>query len=275
MTMGARLLNRLCFIFIFPLLITPCATFPLGRKQMILVPDETMNKMGAQAFAQMKAQQPIEGSPRVRDYIACIVTPLTLSAQAGVPNWEVVVFRSEDANAFALPGGKIGVYTGLLKVAKTDAQLAAVIGHEIGHVVAHHGAERVSQQAGTQLGLSALGMVTKNNPNRDLLVGLLGVGAQFGILLPFSRTQESEADLIGLELMAKAGFDPQASVELWRNMIASAKGAAPPEWLSTHPASENRISNLQKHMPDAMTKFRQAQADQHFPSCDRSLLSGV
>ena len=118
----------------------------------------------------------------------------------------------------------------------------------------------MSDQAGTQLGLAALGALTPNNPHQNLLMGLLGVGVQLGILLPFSRTQESEADLIGLDLMAKAGFDPNKSIDLWKNMIASSGGNSPPQWLSTHPASENRIKNLQEHVPAALKQYQEAQA---------------
>jgi predicted Zn-dependent protease len=160
----------------------------------------------------------------------------------------------------------------MFNVAKTDGQLAAVLGHEIGHVIAKHSAERVSQQTGTQLGLSALGAITPQNPNSNLLMGLLGVGAQVGILLPFSRTQESEADLIGLDLMSRAGFSPQQSVALWKNMAAASAGKAPPEWLSTHPADENRIKNLESHLPAAKIKYDQAQASGLSPHCDRSSL---
>src|SRR4029077_9423527 len=127
----------------------------------------------------------------------------------------------------------IGVYTGILPVTKTDAQLAAVLGHEVGHVIARHGAERVSQQLGTELVLNGVGAATGGDSK---IMGMLGVGAQVGVLLPFSRTQESEADLIGEDLMARAGFDPAQAIELWKNMTAASGGKAPPAILSDHPA---------------------------------------
>jgi predicted Zn-dependent protease len=243
-----------------------CATSPLGRKQFIAVPDSQMNEMGVQSFQQLKGSEPIEKDPTTNQYVQCLVDPLLQAAQGQTEekSWEVVVFKNKEANAFALPGGKIGVYTGIIQVGKNDSQLAAVIGHEIGHVIAKHGAERVSQQMGTQLGLSALG--TTVNPN---VMGLLGLGAQVGILLPFSRTQESEADLIGLDLMARAGFDPRQSTELWKNMIAKSGGNSPPKWLSTHPASEDRIAELEKNMPGAMLKYDQAKAAGKVPHCKR------
>lgn len=264
-------LKRTFAVLFLVFLCFACATSPLGRKQLLIVPDSQMDQMGAQAFDQVKASEKPEQDPKINQYIKCIVHPLTdtVKGQTPVENWEVVVFNNPQANAFALPGGKIGVYTGILKVAKTDSQLATVIAHEIGHVISRHGAERVSQQAGTELGLAALGAITPNNPNKNTLMGLLGMGAQVGILLPFSRTQESEADLVGLDLMAKAGFDPRQSVELWKNMIANSGGKAPPQWLSTHPASENRIQTLEQNMGGAWVKYEQAQAAGKKPSCPK------
>ncbi len=261
--------KKLSGICILGILLFGCATSPLGRKQLILVSDSQMNSMGAQAFQEMRVKEPIEHQSHINQYVQCIVRPLVLKAKGQTPveNWDVVVFSKDEANAFALPGGKIGVYTGLFKTAKTDAQLAAVIGHEIGHVIARHGAERVSQQASTQIGLAALGAITPDNPKKDLLVGLLGVGVQVGILLPFSRTQESEADMIGLKLMARAGFDPRQSVELWKNMLENSRGKVPPQILSTHPASENRIHALEGKMDEVLPIYDQAKREGNLPSC--------
>ena len=171
-------------------------------------------------------------------------------------------------NAFALPGGKIGVHTGILKVANSADQLAAVLGHEVGHVIARHGAERVSQSVATQGGLALADiMLDRKSESRSLIMAGLGLGAQFGILLPFSRKHESEADEIGLYLMANAGFDPEHSVELWRNM-AKASGGAPPEFLSTHPSNTSRISGLQSRMSKAKALYNNAQAAGKNPDCD-------
>jgi predicted Zn-dependent protease len=173
--------------------------------------------------------------------------------------WEVVVFRDDSANAFALPGGKIGVHTGLLKVAQNQDQLAAVIGHEIAHVLAEHGKERVSEQLVAQGGMSLLSAVIGNpeDPRHGLLMGALGLGAQFGVLLPHSRAQESEADIVGLDYMAKAGFDPRQSVNLWQNM-AAAGGGQQPEFMSTHPSHGTRIQNLQAAIPKALVTLEQS-----------------
>lgn len=231
-----------------------------------------MSEMGAESFSQLKSKTPQDSDPRTNAYVKCVAIPLTqeVEGQTDVKNWEIVVFRDESANAFALPGGKIGVHTGILKVAKTPDQLAAVIGHEIGHVIAQHGNERVSQTLGAQLGLAAIdaALSSKSDPNRKTILAALGIGAQFGVLMPFGRTQESEADVIGLELMAKAGFNPQESTELWRNM-SSAGGGQPPEWMSTHPSHESRISNLQSKMGDVMPIYEKAKQSGKAPNCVR------
>lgn len=250
-----------------------CATSPTGRRQFIIVPDSLTTQMGVQAYDELKKTEKIDTTVKTTTYVRCIIDPLIKSTSGESSNpssWELTIFQNNDANAFALPGGKIGVYTGLLNVAKTDGQLAAVLGHEIGHVLAKHGAERISQQAGTQAGLGALGMIAQNNPNKDLLLGLLGVGVQVGVLLPFSRAQESEADLMGLELMAKAGFDPSESVALWKNMMAVSGAKTPPEWLSTHPANQTRIEQLEANMAPAKQSYNQARANGHIPRCTRS-----
>jgi predicted Zn-dependent protease len=155
----------------------------------------------------------------------------------------------------------------LLKVAENQDQLAAVIGHEIGHVVAHHSNERVSTSSVAQLGLAAASEIAGGGAGSQELMALLGVGAQVGVLLPFSRTQETEADLIGLDLMADAGFDPRASVKLWQNMAAASKGAAPPEFMSTHPAHGTRITGLTKRLPSAVPIYERARSQGRRPQC--------
>lgn len=249
-------------------LLGACATSPEGRKQLIFVPDAQMDTMGAQAFDEMKAKQPVERDAATNNYVRCVSNAIT-NALPEQRTWEVVVFRDDSANAFALPGGKIGVHTGLLKVATTPSQLAAVIGHEVGHVLAKHGAERVSEQFAMAGGLELIGNILasgdKQSQNYQLLMGALGAGAQFGVVLPHGRTQEKEADIIGLDLMAKAGFDPEQSVVLWENM-GKAGGGQPPEFLSTHPSHGTRIENLRSHMVEAKSYYAQASSR---PSCSR------
>jgi predicted Zn-dependent protease len=257
--------------FGFLALMIACATSPLGRKQIVLLSAGKMNQMGAQSFEELKAKTPIERDPKINQYVQCVVSPIleVSKGRAGVDRWEVVVFKDPSANAFALPGGKIGVHTGILPVAKTPAQLAAVLGHEVGHVMAQHGNERVSQGqlASILLGAANIAVKDMDASKKQLLMAGLGVGMQFGALLPFSRTQESEADLIGLELMAKAGFDPAQSVELWKNMSAASGGRSQPEWMSTHPSSQSRIANLEAHVPARIPDYQNALNRGAVPRC--------
>jgi predicted Zn-dependent protease len=247
-----------------------CATSPLGRRQLMVVSASEMDAMGVQAFQEMKKETPQVTDSAMKSYVQCVAQAVT--REAGGPNapraWEVVVFKDDSANAFALPGGKIGVHSGLLKTAKTQDQLAAVIGHEVAHVLAAHANERVSTsvvaQSGTQLAAAVAG--ASGVASQQTALALLGLGTQVGVLLPFSRTQEREADLIGLDLMAAAGFDPRQSIDLWRNMEA-AGGGKPPEFLSTHPGSESRIRDLQARLPTAMPIYEQARGAGKRPSC--------
>lgn len=226
-----------------------CSSSPTGRNQLLLFSDQDMSTLGAQSFEQMKKQQKVSTDKRTNEYVQCVAKSVTqyVPKQAGFSEWEVVVFESDQVNAFALPGGKIGVYTGLLKVAKNQDQLATVIGHEIAHVLADHSNERLSQSqlanTGLQITSVALG-ASEYAQYRQATMAALGLGVQYGVLLPYGRTQESEADIVGLELMAKAGFNPNESISLWKNMAAASGGSQPPELLSTHPSHSTRIQDL-------------------------------
>lgn len=244
-----------------------CSVSPTGRSQLTLYSEDTMAQQGSQSFEEMKKQLPISEDSKINQNVQCVAETLLKTAELKPEEWEIVVFDQPDTvNAFALPGRKIGVYTGLLNVADTDAQLATVVGHEIGHVLAHHGNERVSTNMITQAGLAVLliGLQTQDMNSPELTAALTG-GAQIGIILPFSRAHESEADTIGLLLMARAGFDPQASVVLWRNM-SKAGGDGPPQFLSTHPSNESRIEGLESHMEEAMALYHEAASHPQCPA---------
>lgn len=238
-----------------------CATSPTGRNQLIFMPDNEVNQMGLRAFDDLKQKKPISKNPAYNQTVQCIANALT---QTMGGNWEVVVFEDETFNAFALPGSKIGVHTGLLKLVDNQDQLAAVIGHEIGHVIAKHSNERLSQETAMKTGLSVVTSVGGLGP---VTSGLLGVGAQYGVLLPFSRDHESEADVVGLGLMAKAGFDPTQSITLWQKMSQASQGGQPPEFMSTHPSNATRIQELQKHMPTMIQVQQKALASGKQPHC--------
>ncbi|HHM04938.1 MAG TPA: M48 family peptidase [Gammaproteobacteria bacterium] len=244
-------------------LLAACATSPTGRAQLTLIPDAQINAMGTASFDQIQQQTPKETDPAVVGYVQCVARAIT---EVVGGEWDVVVFKDPAVNAFALPGSHIGVYTGLLGVAQTQDQLAAVLGHEVGHVLARHGNERVSQQVATEQVLGFIAASTGVQGRDPRLLGLLGLGAQVGVLLPFSRLQESEADRIGLKLMAKAGFDPAQAVALWRNMAENG-GAGPPQFLSTHPSHDTRIKDLQKWQGEARPHFEAARKAGKQPRC--------
>jgi predicted Zn-dependent protease len=240
-----------------------CGTSPTGRNQLLVFPADQLDAMGVQAFEDMRSQLTVETDPAINDYVRCVATAITDEVPDKRTNWEVVVFKDDNPNAFALPGGKMGVYTGMLGVAENQDQLASVLGHEVGHVLAQHGNERMSQQQLTNVALAA---AAGSGYLDTASMQALGLGAQIGILLPYGRTHESEADIIGLDLMAEAGFDPRESVQLWKNMD-NAGGGAPPEFLSTHPASSTRIDNLLSRMADALRDYNDARAKGKKPNC--------
>ena len=243
-----------------------CATSPLGRNQFILVSDESIAAQGVASFQQMQKEMPQATDQRKVKYVQCIANNITAQVpnlrekgELSIPSgWEVSVFASEDVNAFALPGGKIGVFTGLLNVANTQDQVAAVIGHEVSHVLARHSAERASANIPAQVGgavASAYGVGQ-----------LYGMGVNALFLLPYSRSHESEADLLGLDLMAMAGFDPRASVTLWQNMSKQG-GDKPPEIMSTHPSDSTRMSDLNNRMKTALDLYVAALGQGRKPKC--------
>ena len=247
-----------------------CATTPSGRSQILLVDDKQMNALGIESFNQLKGQGKLSNNAAYRRYVGCIADALVAQLPAEWRNlpWEFQVFEDPSANAFALPGGKVGVNTGMFQVAETADQLAAVIGHELSHVTYRHGAERFSQQILAQTGMTvaAVAANAKAPENSRLIVGALGAGAQVGVLLPFSRKHETEADLEGQRLMARAGFDPAAAPALWQRMQAQG-GNRSPTFLSTHPNPSGRIAALQQGLAESQLLYRQARSAGRTPNC--------
>ena len=251
-----------------------CETNPYtGRSQFLMTSVSEEMKMGAQAYDQVKSDpkmkpstDPHEIEP-VKRVAAHIVEAAKRSKYADMAKqfqWEVTVIKDDKTmNAFALPGGKIAVYTGIFPVAKTEAGLAAVLGHEVTHALARHGAERMSQGQAATIGVQVLGAAagigTGNAALGQATMAALGAGAQVGVLLPFSRKHESEADYIGILLAADAGYDPQESVHLWERMEKMSGGGGPSEFLSTHPGHDTRIEQLKKWMPEAMAIYQKKQ----------------
>jgi len=267
----AKTIRNYLLLSIFFIGLTSCATSPEGRQQFKLLPEAQINAMGVQSFEQIKQQTPLSKDENINQYVQCIANKIIphVTQNPDITKWEVQVFDDDQANAFALPGYKIGVYTGLLKYAKNQHQLAAVIGHEIAHVIANHGNERVSTQLATQAGMSVASVIlgsTQESSNNALILAGLGLSVQYGVTLPFSRSHESEADLIGLDLMAKAGFTPGESVTLWQNM--SQNGASTPEFMSTHPSSETRIRQLKERIPQANITYQHAVSQGQRAMCE-------
>jgi predicted Zn-dependent protease len=248
---------RLAFVLSTALAFASCAVVPeTGRRQLMLVSPNEEARMGLAAFSQIKQQEKVSSDPAANARVKRVGERIAKSVGRELPNaqWEFVVFDSEQVNAFALPGGKVGVYTGLLKLAANDDEIAAVMGHEVAHVTSRHGAERTSQNyAVAGVGLAALiGMEAGDvDPEkRNLALAAYGLGSAVGFMLPFSRLHESEADAVGLRFAAGAGYDPRAAITFWQKMAAANRGAArPPVWFSTHPSDEQRIANLQKLAP--------------------------
>ncbi|MEP2652157.1 MAG: M48 family metallopeptidase [Paraglaciecola sp.] len=256
-----RTYNKLCILTCL-ILSTACAKSPTGRNQLKLYSSSQLAGMGEQAFDSMKSEQNVSNQVVSNQYVQCIADAITQHVPNSVfaGEWELVVFDEPQINAFALPGGKIGVYTGLMGVATNQDQLAAVIGHEVGHVIAEHGNERMSSSALIGVGLEVTNQLLQTNKiaSSNVIMAGLGLGVQVGVQLPFGRTHETEADLIGLELMARAGFDPKESITLWENMAKASGDNRQPELLSTHPLPTTRIINLSKNMDNAMLFYNAA-----------------
>lgn len=225
--------------------------------------------MGIAAFSQMRKAGKFADAPTERAYASCVANALiqVLPSPWNQQQWDIEIIKDKSANAFALPGGRIGVNQGMFKLATNQAQLAVVLGHELSHVVARHSAERISDQMMTQLGIStatAYGASQGMDPAN--LQKLLGIGTQFGMLLPFSRAQESEADIMGQRFMAQAGFDPGAAVVLWQKMARQEK-SAPLAFLSTHPATRSRIVKMKSQVARLTPIYQQARRQGHRPNC--------
>lgn len=221
-----------------------------GRRQLVVVSDAQLSQMANASWAQISAQTPPVADPAVQDRLARIGRPLALAAQRPDLDWSFTVLNSPDLNAFVLPNGRVGFFKGLLDLARSDDEIGAVLGHEIGHILARHPAERVSHQLATQVGVGVAQLLMSNGENAeyaDEVGAALGLGAQFGVILPYARSHELEADRVGVGLMRRAGMDPAAALTFWDRMTRAGRGDnRPPEVLSTHPADDRRIAALRR-----------------------------
>ncbi|MFT5758607.1 MAG: putative Zn-dependent protease [Alteromonadaceae bacterium] len=248
--------------------LTACSTSSTGRHQVMLFSETELSQMGSSSFDEMKKKEKISTNKLVNSFVQCVANAVTKNVPKSVHDgaWEVVVFDSKQVNAFALPGGKIGVYTGILAVTEDQHQLAAIIGHEVGHVIEHHSNERMSSNQLTQTGLNLAGslMASQEVENQKVWMAGLGLGLQYGVLMPYGRSHESEADIVGQDLMAKSGFKPEASIELWKNMAKLSK-ASQPEFMSTHPSNQTRIKQLSAHLAKSKALYKTS----NMPNCNK------
>ncbi|MFW5775493.1 MAG: M48 family metallopeptidase [Chitinivibrionales bacterium] len=264
------------FAFLLPLAISlglVCQPVPItGRKQLTLIPSGQINQLAFDQYEQMlKQKDVIRGTKqaqmvkrvgqRIKNAVQMYMSEHNMSDQLEGYEWEFTLFEDSTPNAWAMPGGKVGVHTGILPITQTEAGLAVVMGHEIAHVIAQHGNERMSQQLLVQLGGIALSEALSQKPEatRQIFMAAYGLGSQIGVLLPYSRMHESEADRLGLIFMAMAGYNPNEAVDFWQRMQQQAGGKTPPEFLSTHPSHKGRIDRLQELIPGAMEYYRESQ----------------
>lgn len=230
------------------------------RAQFIIISEAEEAELGVTTFGEIKKKSTLVAPSPDLDIIKRVGGRIADAAYKPEYRWEFILIKDKAVNAFALPGGKVAFYTGILPVTKDEAGVAVVMGHEVAHALARHGAERLSQREVMAIGQTALmvAIAGKSPAAQDALLSAYGVGAQVGVMLPFSRTQESEADKIGLILMAKAGYDPRAAVLFWKRMDELFGGKALPELLSTHPNDRRRIKEIEDFLPVAMDIYRQS-----------------
>lgn len=254
------------------LMVSACSSSPTGRKQLVLKSDAELEQEGTRQFRILQQQVPLVKNGNTIDFVACVADAIVgvLDEDAANLYWEMAVVDQPDVNAFVMPGGKIVVKAGILTMTENQNQLAAVLGHEVAHVTASHANERASRAAVAGVGIDIAAVLLGggySNQTRGAYQAL-SAGAALGIMNPFSRKQETEADIVGLEYMARAGFDPRESVELWKNMNEKSPTKVP-EYMSTHPSGETRIENLVAQYPKALALYNEAQAQGKNPDCDR------
>lgn len=249
-----------------------CSTVPVtGRSQLNLIPDESMLAMSLQQYDeflkthklssnQEQTQMVKRTGQRIRIAVESYFNERHMAYKLADYNWEFNLVESSEVNAWCMPGGKVVVYTGILQLINDEDELAVVIGHEIGHAVARHGNERMSQLLAVQLGGIALSTALKDRPEqtRQLWMTAFGAGSELGVMLPYSRLQENEADHLGLIFMAMAGYDPNKAVTFWKRMAEKKEGQTQIEFLSTHPSDETRIRKIKELIPEAMQYFRKS-----------------
>lgn len=260
--------ERALIMILLVSMVYSCSTVPItGRKQVNLLPESEMIAMGFSSYSEFMNTAPLSSNTAMTSMVKEVGSNISgavikyfddngLSSRIEGYEWELNLFADDTPNAWAMPGGKIAVYEGILPYTRSQEGLAVVVGHEIAHIVARHGNERMSQQLLVQLGGIALNEALNEKPEetRNIFLTVYGVGTQLGGILPYSREHEKEADKLGLIFMAMAGYDPSSAIEFWERM-AEAGGSKPPEFLSTHPSDASRIAEMKRNLPEAMKYY--------------------
>jgi len=267
-----KLFKNYFLLLIGSIFLLSCATVPItGRKQLSIIPGSTMLSMSLQQYGeflnshklstdQKQTQMVKSVGARIQKAVEKYFIENNMSEELENYSWEFNLVESKEVNAWCMPGGKVVVYTGILPITKDENGLAVVMGHEIAHAIAGHGNERMSQGLALQLGGMAIStaMAQKPEATQQLWMSAFGIGAQYGLMLPYSRLHENEADHLGLMFMAMAGYDPNTAVEFWKKMAQEKQGKAPPEFMSTHPSDETRINNIRKLIPEVMPYYEKS-----------------
>jgi len=250
-------------------LIAACATVPITqRNQLQLIPDSQLIQLSLNSYQEVLNQSEVVQNSQELDQIKKVGNRLAVATENYLRNlgkpvdqyeWEFSLIKDDDTiNAWAMPGGKIAFYTGIMPITQDENGIAVIMGHEVAHVVANHGNERMSQAMLVEMGGTALSYALQEQPEqtKNMYYQIYGIGSQVGVLLPYSRLQESEADRIGLTLMAMAGYDPRGAIPFWKRMSQASEGKQPPQLLSTHPLPQQRIQDIQSYLPEAMEIYR-------------------
>ncbi len=261
---------KIILITIIGFILIACSTVPItGRQQLNLLPEETMLSMSLQEYDQFLIENQLSKNQaqthmvkrvgsKIQKAVEQYFAQNNMSEELSNYAWEFNLVESDEVNAWCMPGGKVVVYTGILPLTKDETGLAVVMGHEIAHAVAQHGNERMSQGLIAQMGGVALSTALETEPEttQQLWMAVYGLGAQYGLMLPYGRLHENEADHLGLIFMSMAGYDPNAAVAFWQRMAAKKGGQSPPEFLSTHPSDAKRIKNIQSLIPEARKYYK-------------------
>lgn len=250
-------MNRIATVFLLSLSLGACVSLPgTDKKAVILTSRADEAKMGEEAYRQILAKEKRSTNPKWNAILQRVGKRIAQQAPVSDFKWEFVLIESPEMNAFCLPGGKVAFYTGILPVLQNEASMALVMGHEVAHAVLRHGGQRMTQQMAVELGLSAVDATLLNSSKyRNQILGAMGAGATVGMILPFSRGNESEADVFGLKYSAAAGYDPAEAPKFWTRFSQAVKGGKPPEFLSTHPADAKRIQELEKLQAEAQAIY--------------------